>query len=537
MRDELTDLTETFNDMSDELVMQYERLEERVKARTAELELSKQAAEVANESKTLFIANISHELKTPLNGILGMCAVCMQENDLKKVRQSLGIIYKSGDLLLHLLTDLLTFSKNSIGQQLPLEEREFRLGDISSQILPIFEKQAKDGSINLTAVYQGPNDQFGNTDTDSDAKIYGPFGTGRVEDMCVWGDRNRILQVIINLVSNSLKFTPSKGLVEVRTRCVGLESDSELLLRAGSRQGSLQSRVSKQSKRRSKPKRGGSSEASVSPSGITDGGHSPDPDAILNVNVAGATKQIPKIAIRKRSMSPAPVNTKNLVFEFEVEDTGPGIPESQQQRVFEPFIQGDLGLSRKFGGTGLGLSICTQLAGLMGGNMSLKSTLGIGSTFTMRIPLRYVKDRAESTTSSLPMGSRPDSLVGQPLIDEPRTPARGGSPSLHSAVSEMNVPHPSDLQGQSSYLGPDEQQPRLVGFSQPYFTNPLPHDSPQSKLKGIKAVEAEAARTGQKVRVLVAEDNKVNQEVVLRMLKLEDVYGTLLHISCVYRCL
>ena len=109
VQDELSDLTKTFNEMSDELMMQYERLEERVRQRTAELELSKKAAETANESKTLFIANISHELKTPLNGILGMCAVCMQEDDPIRLKRSLGIIYKSGDLLLNLLTDLLTF--------------------------------------------------------------------------------------------------------------------------------------------------------------------------------------------------------------------------------------------------------------------------------------------------------------------------------------------------------------------------------------------------------------------------------------------
>lgn len=109
IHDELTDLTTTFNEMTDELMMQYERLEERVAQRTAELEQSKLAAEAANESKTLFIANISHELKTPLNGILGMCAVCMSEDDPNKLKRSLGIIYKSGDLLLNLLTDLLTF--------------------------------------------------------------------------------------------------------------------------------------------------------------------------------------------------------------------------------------------------------------------------------------------------------------------------------------------------------------------------------------------------------------------------------------------
>ena len=114
--------------------MQYTSLEQRVADRTEQLEVSKRAAEAANESKTLFIANISHELKTPLNGILGMCAVCMGEEDLAAIKRHLQVVYKSGDLLLHLLNDLLTFSKNQIGQQLSLEEREFRLSDIKTQV-------------------------------------------------------------------------------------------------------------------------------------------------------------------------------------------------------------------------------------------------------------------------------------------------------------------------------------------------------------------------------------------------------------------
>lgn len=161
VNDELTDLTHTFNAMSEELVIQYDRLEDRVRERTAELEMSKKAAEAANDSKTLFIANISHELKTPLNGILGMCAVSMQEDDVKKIRQSLDVIYKSGDLLLHLLNDLLTFSKNSIGQQLSIDEREFRLVDIATQITSIFDKQGQEAQVSLKVVYQGTHDALG----------------------------------------------------------------------------------------------------------------------------------------------------------------------------------------------------------------------------------------------------------------------------------------------------------------------------------------------------------------------------------------
>lgn len=185
-------------------MMQYEKLEERVQQRTAELELSKKAAEAANESKTLFIANISHELKTPLNGILGMCAVCMQENDPQRVKRSLGIIYKSGDLLLNLLTDLLTFSRNQVGHQIALDEKEFRLRDISSQVLAIFDKQATEGQINLRVEFQGvPDGGVKNEDGISiGMSDLGPFGTGRIKDMILWGDTHRILQVVINLVSD-----------------------------------------------------------------------------------------------------------------------------------------------------------------------------------------------------------------------------------------------------------------------------------------------------------------------------------------------
>lgn len=95
--DELTELTETFNEMSDELYKQYTLLDEKVAERTKELEISKKAAEAANESKTLFIANISHELKTPLNGIMGMCAVCMEEDDILRIKGSLKTLYKSGE--------------------------------------------------------------------------------------------------------------------------------------------------------------------------------------------------------------------------------------------------------------------------------------------------------------------------------------------------------------------------------------------------------------------------------------------------------
>lgn len=520
VQDELTDLTRTFNEMSEELMMQYERLEERVKERTQELEISKKAAEAANESKTAFIANISHELKTPLNGILGMCAVCMQEEDHTKIKRSLGIIYKSGDLLLHLLTDLLTFTKNQIGQHLTLDEREFRLSDVCSQVVSIFEKQAKDGSIKLGVSYEGPQDGL---ETAGGAPLnsgFGPYGTGRVRDMFLWGDQHRILQVIINLVSNSLKFTLPNGSVNVKIRCVGDAPERP----ESTRKGSLQSKQSKQSKHSKRQSPRGS--RGQFPGVRSDSGSSIAPsqrgrervkysDTVLHIN-GNEPKAIPTVAVTERSSTPPPINARILLFEFEVEDTGPGIPENQQQRVFEPFVQGDIGLNKKYGGTGLGLSICSQLASLMKGSMALESQVGVGSKFTMRIPLIFTKERADSTTSSN-MGSRRNSTNLTPNMDDDHSPQRKRSSSDMSITSEATVPP-----GLNGFDTP--AKPRLVGLSQPFFAATSPLESPDKQLAAMERVAAQAAQSGDKVRVLVAEDNKVNQEVVLRMLKLEDIY-------------
>lgn len=396
--DELTELTKTFNDMSEELVKQYTSLDDKVAERTKELEESKKAAEAANESKTLFIANISHELKTPLNGILGMCAVCMEETDILRIKQSLKTLYKSGDLLLHLLEDLLSFSKNQIGQQLNLELKEFRLGDIRSQILTIFDKQIREGKIDFSVKFSSNVEEVDLELSSSPERyvpetklpVLGPPGTGRLKDMCLWGDQHRILQVIINLVSNSLKFTPPGGRVEVRIKCLG-EDESY-----GQEDESRASSLSRNSRTGRPRHRGGSgSTHSGTSTGRNSGSRYKGGGTALSINPMDP-KATPHVHVRERSPTPPPPGAKSYIFEFEVQDTGPGIPEHMQQKVFEPFVQGDLGLSKKFGGTGLGLSICHQLAGLMGGSISLRSTIGVGTTFTMHIPLKYVKERYDN---------------------------------------------------------------------------------------------------------------------------------------------
>ena len=308
-----------------------------------------------------------------------------------RIKQSLKVVYKSGDLLLHLLEDLLSFSKNQIGQQLSLEYKEFRLGDVRSQIVSIFDKQVKEGKIHFSVSFIGadePDLGIGlNEKLDlSRLPALGPMGAGRLKDMCVWGDQHRILQVIINLVSNSLKFTPAEGKVEVRIRCIGEhETPPEEESRASS--------LSKHSRTgRTRHRNGPGSTHSGSSGGKGSNTAFSGTGTALSINPMDP-KATPHVQVRERSPTPPPPAARSYMFEFEVADSGPGIPEHMQQKVFEPFVQADLGLSKQFGGTGLGLSICHQLASLMGGSITLKSKIGVGTTFTMRIPLKYVQDR------------------------------------------------------------------------------------------------------------------------------------------------
>ncbi|KAJ2904202.1 hypothetical protein MKZ38_008532 [Zalerion maritima] len=550
VKDELTELTGTFNAMSDELYKQYTLLDEKVAERTKELEISKKAAEAANESKTLFIANISHELKTPLNGILGMTSICLDETDPVKIQESLKTIYKSGDLLLHLLTDLLNFSKNQIGQQLSLDQKEFRLNDIRQQIMVIFDKQVRENNIDFQVRFLSSIDDATSQTLDTSMikpPALGPPGTGRLKNMCLWGDQHRILQVIINLVSNSLKFTPAGGKVDCRIKCLGEVDDPSDISR--------QSSTSRNGRSKTRNRVGSASNASgVSKSTAVDASSQfpvQEGTAVV-INPAEPKVAPPVAAIRERSPSPPPRDTRTYLFEIEVQDTGPGIPEPMQQKVFEPFVQGDLGLSRKYGGTGLGLSICQQLATLMGGSISLTSTVGVGTTFTMRLPLKYIRDRPPSTASSRAPSldvDRPPMRPSSPQTTPPsptKQPAGGVAPlgeeEKEKAVSEKQ-------ESSNTPRAPADQlskKPRLVGLSQPFFANADPSpasakDDPIDTMSASSAVIAAggkisdimAAKTAAaggadvaKLRVLVAEDNLTNIKVLSGFLEKEGMVNS-----------
>jgi osomolarity two-component system sensor histidine kinase SLN1 len=138
--------------------------------------------------------------------------------------------------------------------------------------------------------------------------------------------------------------------------------------------------------------------------------------------------------------------------------------------------------------------------------------------------LKHLTSRADSTASSrninLDTGTPRRSLS----IDEQRGRTPDDALSVQSATAGPVVATATATAPAGPVAFDSDSKPRLVGLSQPFFASPAPLESPNSQAAAMQRVEAEATKRGDKVKVLVAEDNKTNQEVVLRMLKLEDVY-------------